>query len=457
MALASGTLTAIAVVIVLIGNLLVALACLVGLTIAATGGWYFATSTRFRRAAGAGALVAGSALAIVALSASASVGVAIERIAVVLAGVTVTTIASRVAFRSPGRSVFVQRQNPQQPVLLCNPRSGGGKVAEHDLVARAEAMGVRTALLEPGVDLERLARDAVDAGADCLGMAGGDGSQALVASVAVDTGVPFVCIPAGTRNHFALDLGLNRDDPVSGLGAFHSGLERLVDYATVQSTAPPDCSSTTSPSASTPRWSNATSTATRRRRPPSTCSRRSWARMPNRSTCASRISTETPSRGRSWSWCRTTPTCSAPSSDLGQRRSMDSGLLGVFALSDGSDADVAALVALSALGARRRSPIWHEFTTELFEVGSSSGAAFLGVDGEALELDTPLRFRSHAGGLRMMVPADNPTAVRRRHARDVGLDDLVAIARGSGPPGGRHSHHARQGAVAGGPDGRVSS
>ena len=68
-------------------------------------------------------------------------------------------------------------------------------------------------MLDHGLDLEQLARDAVARGADCLGMAGGDGSQALVASIAVEHGLPFVCVSAGTRNHFALDLGLNRDDP----------------------------------------------------------------------------------------------------------------------------------------------------------------------------------------------------------------------------------------------------
>ena len=79
-------------------------------------------------------------------------------------------------------------------------------------------------MLDHGLDLEQLARDAIARGADCLGMAGGDGSQALVASIAVECGVPFVCVTAGTRNHFAQDLGLDREDPraerprVSGRG-----------------------------------------------------------------------------------------------------------------------------------------------------------------------------------------------------------------------------------------------
>jgi diacylglycerol kinase family enzyme len=42
-----------------------------------------------------------------------------------------------------------------------------------------------------------------------------------------------VCISAGTRNHFALDLGLDRDDPRKGLVALREGVQRHVDYATV--------------------------------------------------------------------------------------------------------------------------------------------------------------------------------------------------------------------------------
>ena len=88
-------------------------------------------------------------------------------------------------------------------------------------------------MLDHGLDLEQLARDAIAHGADCLGMAGGDGSQALVASIAVEHDLPFVCVAAGTRNHFALDLGIDRNDPRRSLGAFRDGIERRVDFATV--------------------------------------------------------------------------------------------------------------------------------------------------------------------------------------------------------------------------------
>ena len=85
--------------------------------------------------------------------------------------------------------------------------------------------GIEPVLLRPGDDLRELAEDAVRRGADVLGMAGGDGSQALVASVAARAGLGYVCVPAGTRNHFALDLGLDRADVVGALDAYADGLE----------------------------------------------------------------------------------------------------------------------------------------------------------------------------------------------------------------------------------------
>src|SRR5581483_11542698 len=109
---------------------------------------------------------------------------------------------------------------PAHPVLIMNPKSGGGKVARARLDAECERRGIRPVLLHPGDDLAALAEDAVRGGADAIGMAGGDGSQAVVATVAARHRIPYVCVPAGTRNHFALDLGLDRDDLAGALAAF---------------------------------------------------------------------------------------------------------------------------------------------------------------------------------------------------------------------------------------------
>ena len=122
---------------------------------------------------------------------------------------------------------------PQHPALIFNPKSGGGKAEKFSLATEAPARGIEAIELGPGQDLERIVRDAVARGADGLAMAGGDGSQAIVASIAAELDLPYACIPSGTRNHFALDLGVDRDDVVGALDAFVNGAERLVDLGEV--------------------------------------------------------------------------------------------------------------------------------------------------------------------------------------------------------------------------------
>jgi diacylglycerol kinase family enzyme len=122
---------------------------------------------------------------------------------------------------------------PQRPVLFVNPRSGGGKAARAQVAERARERGIETVIFAPGQSLETLARGAVTNGADALGVAGGDGSLAVVAAAAAAHGLPFVCVPAGTRNHFALDLGVDPHDVIGALDAFTDGIERRIDVAEV--------------------------------------------------------------------------------------------------------------------------------------------------------------------------------------------------------------------------------
>ena len=123
---------------------------------------------------------------------------------------------------------------PRRPVLFVNLRSGGGKAARAGLVERARERGIDAVVLDPHHERAALAWDAAADGADALGVAGGDGSLAVVAAVAAAHRLPFVCVPAGTRNHFALDVGVDRDDLVGALDAYgEHGVERSIDVAEV--------------------------------------------------------------------------------------------------------------------------------------------------------------------------------------------------------------------------------
>ena len=149
----------------------------------------------------------------------------------IVAGLLVSLAAASAAF-----TIHVDLPSataPRQPVLFFNPRSGGGKAERFQLAKEARERGIEPIGLKPGDDLEVLVRGAVERGADGLAMAGGDGSQAIVAKVAAEQGLPYACVPAGTRNHFALDLGVDREDVVGALDAFVDGGERRVDLAEV--------------------------------------------------------------------------------------------------------------------------------------------------------------------------------------------------------------------------------
>ena len=122
---------------------------------------------------------------------------------------------------------------PRQPVLFINPASGGGKAVRAELAKHARERGIAVSVVGPDRTLTALVREAVEGGADALGVAGGDGSLALVAAAAQQHDLPLVCVPAGTRNHFALDLGVDRHDLVGALEAFTDGVERLIDMGSV--------------------------------------------------------------------------------------------------------------------------------------------------------------------------------------------------------------------------------
>jgi diacylglycerol kinase family enzyme len=230
-------LVAFAVALVVVGavlvrNPLVLPVVAVGLVVAVLAGWTALVCRGGRRWVSGG-------IAVVAIAVTlALVGVqTLVAVLVVVALVAVSNAAARVALVRGGRpltGVSGRRVGPaRRGVLLANPRSGGGKVDRYGLVERARRLGVQTVLIGPGDDVQALAQHAIAHGADVLGVAGGDGSQALVADVARSHDVAFVCIPAGTRNHFALDLGLDRRDVAAALDAFGDAVERRVDLACV--------------------------------------------------------------------------------------------------------------------------------------------------------------------------------------------------------------------------------
>ncbi len=203
---------------------LTVLACLI---VGAVAAWYGVTRRGISRVAGllvAAVLIAGAIVLVIVEN-------RLLEDLLILAGFWLALACAGAAFAVHVPLPAVER--PRRPVLFFNPRSGGGKAERFHLADEARARGIEPIELAPGRDLRELVQQAVDGGADALAMAGGDGSQAIVAATAAERDLPYACVPAGTRNHFALDLGVDRNDVVGALDAFVDGGERRVDLAKV--------------------------------------------------------------------------------------------------------------------------------------------------------------------------------------------------------------------------------
>lgn len=405
-----------------------------GLALAAAGAWWVITETATRRVIGAGEVLAGIGLV------AAAILLTVQRpehfvvsFVITLVFITLPLVLARYSLtRKPVPTMTgTQRhsQRPQRPVLLCNPWSGGGKVEKFGLIDLANELGVEVVMLDHGLDLEKLTRHAVDQGADCLGMAGGDGSQALVAWVAIEKGLPFVCIPAGTRNHFALDLGLDRDDPRAAMTAYRDGVERGVDYATVNERLFVNNVSlgiyATIVQSDEYRDNKVDVTTSK------------LTEMLGHQAEPFDLQYTAPKGddidGAFLIMVSNNPYVLGAKRDVAQRRQMDTGKLGVFAISTRNGGHAARLVTYASLGLTHMSRHFYQFTANEFEVRSHSGFAYMGVDGEALEADTPLRFEIHPAGLRMLVPRGNLAIAEQRRARDIRLSDVTAVALGREP------------------------
>ncbi|WP_235921714.1 diacylglycerol/lipid kinase family protein [Lentzea tibetensis] len=291
-------------------------------------------------------------------------------------------------------------------VLLMNPWSGGGKVGRFDLEDKARSIGVTPVVLQRGDDLRALAEQAVAGGADVLGMAGGDGSQALVADVASQHDVAFVCVPAGTRNHFALDLGLDRENVAAALDAFGPAVERRVDLALIGDRVFVNNASlgVYATVVQSEEYRDAKLATTAQRLPdlfgPGTDRTDFRFAKPDGSTARS-ADVVLVSNGA----YRFTSM-----NGFGTRARMDEGLLGVVTVTVDSALDVPTLIAAEMAGQISRFRGYEEWTAPQLEIDSGQPLVDVGVDGEALRLPPPLRFRSLPGALRVRTPVDAPGA-----------------------------------------------
>ena len=369
---------------------LIALACVVA---AIPVGWMALSRGRQLRIAG---LAAAAALLIASVVMAVVENVIVEDL-VILAALAGSIAAARRAFRAHVDLPAAAR--PAHPVLFYNPKSGGGKAERFHLPEEARRRGIEPVQLNPGDDLETLVRDAVAGGADALAMAGGDGSQAVVAMVAAELELPYACIPAGTRNHFALDLGVDRDDVVGALDAFVNGGERAVDLADVNGRVFVNnvslglyAEAVARPGYRDAKLHTLLDTVPSVLGPDADPPHLVWDGPSGPESAVAILVSNSPYR-------------LARALGSGTRPRLDTGVLGITVLAPSRPAG-------GQPGAARLE--MQQWTQEEFEI-SSPGAVAAGVDGESLRFDPPLRFTVRPAALRVRIapqhPAASPSAV----------------------------------------------
>ena len=205
-----------------------------GVCVVVAGGYWFLAKRGVLRWLALALVILAPVVILVLFGWKHLIWVAVLSVALALAAV----MAARVSLATGGGDSAMPTypaSRPRRAFIVMNPRSGGGKVAKFGLEEKARALGAHVAMLDGPeiVDVAALARRAVAEGCDLLGVAGGDGTQALVAGIAAEHDLPFLVISAGTRNHFALDLGLDREDPSNCLDALSDGEEVRIDLGVI--------------------------------------------------------------------------------------------------------------------------------------------------------------------------------------------------------------------------------
>jgi diacylglycerol kinase family enzyme len=397
-----GLLLAVAAVVLplvvagLRGSLGLVLVVVLGLAVGLSGAWWFLTHRGVARMLAGVLLVVAPIVVVVALVRAHLLWVVVVD-AVLWAAATSAARAAFAELAVDPPPVEYSTPPPRRPFLIMNPKSGGGKVARFDLERRARELGAEVVLLEgAAVDVAWLARAAVARGADQLGVAGGDGTQALVAGIAAEHDLPFMVLSAGTRNHFALDLGLDREDPATGLDALRDGVELRIDLGSIDGRTFVNNASFGAYAAvvQSPAYRD-DKTRTTLDMLPDLLARRSGAVL--------RVQAgDLQLTGPQAVLVSNNPYGADDPAGLGRRPRLDGGVLGLLAVTVERAADAVDL----ARGLRSRAI--RRTTCVEVTIDSDAPEVPVGVDGEALLLTTPVRCTLRPAALRVRVPRARP-------------------------------------------------
>jgi diacylglycerol kinase family enzyme len=291
--------------------------------------------------------------------------------------------------------------------LIINPAAGSAATLTETLTAAARERGIGVRVLESGEEMRDAALEAADDGAESLAVAGGDGSVAAVAGVAVERNLSLVVVPTGTLNHFARDLGLDLARPERTLEVFASSHhERRVDVGRINGRP----------------FINNVSLGLYAEMLADPGYRRDKLRV---AQAKLQDAFSDPKLRRA---LRITPPEEAPLESvvavvvsnnpyefaqwdrLGQRHRLDTGTLQISVLDAGTLDELERLIAGTLLGAVEFRPALRYWTVKRLETGVLGEVVRAGVDGEPVTLGAPLRFSVDPGALRVLVPEGSPVS-----------------------------------------------
>jgi len=408
---------AAAVLLLVIGgrsSLAVLTVGVLGLMLTLAGAWWFLSRRGVLRWLSA-VLAVASPTVVIVLYLSRNLLWAVVLVVVLAATSVAAARAALIRARPTSASAGTPERetpHPSRPYLIMNPRSGGGKVGRFGLDEKAAALGAEVALLDGPelVDVAELARRAVANDADLLGVAGGDGTQALVAGVAAEHDLPFLVVSAGTRNHFAMDLGLNREHPDADLDALTDGVEVRLDLGVIGGRTFVNNASfgAYAEVVQSPAYRDDKAGTTLQMLPDLL----SGHQGPE---LVVRIDGEVTIERPKALLVSNNPYEMGDLAGLGRRGRLDTGVLGVVAVTVDSAAQAAGLIrGRQARGLRRLAA--REVVVE-----SDAPEISVGIDGEAVMMATPVHCTIRPGALRVRLPKDRPGVPAAKQPIDLSL------------------------------------
>jgi diacylglycerol kinase family enzyme len=258
-------------------------------------------------------------------------------------------------------------------------------------------------VLQADEDPADLARAAAERGAEALGVAGGDGSLAAVATVALERDLPFVCVPFGTRNHFARDVGIDRDDPLGAVRAFH-GRERRIDVGLVDGRVFLN-------NVSLGLYASFVHDPGRKTRNRLMASLRLVPAALGRSRGPLRASFEADGRLEHHAALVVLVANNdyrlQKVADLGERTTLDEGLLHVYVIEAGSRRSLLALLARAATGRLEQAEGLVDRSATRIRLEAPRPRIHAAIDGEPVVLDPPLEFEIRPRALALLLPASS--------------------------------------------------